>query len=152
GLPEDLAVDRHPLRQLLLEPVELSVETCRQLDRVGAGLFLHADDDGRLPAARAFAALEGGALAVVRQIADEHRSAAAQRDDALPELIRTPHASDRLQHVLLLSFGVHTGGRVLAGTAHRVEQLGQRNAVRTQLFRASDDLVLAFRAADRRDL
>ena len=67
GLAEDLAVDGHARRQFLLERVELAVEPRGQLDRVGAGLLLDADDDRRLAAARTFAALERAALRARRR-------------------------------------------------------------------------------------
>jgi hypothetical protein len=57
-----------------------------------------------------------------------------------------------LKHVFLWTLGVHTGGSVLAGASHRVEQLGQRNGVRTEPVGMRDDLVLALGAADRCDL
>ena len=117
GLPEDPPVDRHAARQLALKRVELSIEPRRELDRVGAGLFLDADDHRRLAVARSLAALERRAFTHVGDVADEHRPIAAQRDDAVADLLRRAGPADRLQHVLLRAFHVDAGGRVLARAA-----------------------------------
>ena len=70
GLPEDPPVDGHPLRQLLLQRVELAIEPRGHLDRVRARLLLDADDHRRLAVARSFAALQRRALAHVGDVAD----------------------------------------------------------------------------------
>ena len=49
-----------------------SRRAARQLERVGARLLLHADDDGGLAVARAFAALQRRALAHVGHLAHQH--------------------------------------------------------------------------------
>ena len=153
GLPEDLAVDGHARAAAPVCSASSSRSSrAGQLDGVGAGLLLHADDHRRLAAARAFAALERAAFAHVGHVADQHRPRAAQRDDAVADLLRRPDAADRLQHVFLRPFGVDAGRGVLARAAHRVEQLGERHAVGAQLVGMRDDLELPLGAADRRDL
>ena len=87
GLPEDPAIDRHALRQLRLQGVELAIEPRGQLDRVRARLLLHADDDGRLAAAGSFAALQGAAFTHVGDVPDEDRAGAAQGHDAFADLL-----------------------------------------------------------------
>ena len=73
GLAEDPPVDRHARRQLALQRVQLAIEPAGHFDRVGARLLLHADDDRRLAAPRALAALERRAFPHVRDVAHEHR-------------------------------------------------------------------------------
>ena len=141
-----------PARQLLLQRVELAVEPPGQLDGVGAGLLLHADDHRRLAAPRSFAALERAALAHVGHVANEDRPRPAQRDQAFADLRGRADAADRLQDVLLRTFGEDAGRGVLARAADGVQQLGDRHAVGAQLIRVGDHLELPLGAAERRDL
>ena len=153
GLPEDPPVDRHPGRQLLLQRVELPIEPRGQLDRVGAGLLLDADDDRRLAAPRSFAALERGRPRARRR--RRGRAPSGRRASAttrLADLLRRSHAADRLEHVLLRAFRVDAGRGVLARAADGVEQLGQRDVVGAKLVGMRDHLELPLRAADRRHL
>src|SRR5262249_52743034 len=135
--------------QLLLQAVELPIEARGEFDGVRAGLLLNADDHRRLAAAGALATLERAALLNIGHVANQHRSAAAQRDDTLANFLRVPDAPNCLQDVLLRPLGVDTGRGVLARAADGVEQLGQRDLVGTELLRMSDDLILAFGAANR---
>src|SRR4029079_2748947 len=76
-LPEDLTVDGHAGWQLRLKRVELTIQPRRELDGVGAWLFLDTDDHCRFAAARAFAALERRAFPHIGQITDEYRPSAS---------------------------------------------------------------------------
>ena len=152
GLPEHPAIDRHPARQFLLERVELAIEPPRQLDGVRARLFLDSDDHRRLSAPRSLPSFQRRSFADVGDVTHEHRARAAQRHDALPDLLGASDAADGLQHVLLRTFGVDAGRRVLTGAADRIEELGQRNVVGAELLGMRDHLELALGAADRRHL
>ena len=109
----------------MLEAIELSIETSRELNRVGPWLFLNAHDDGRLTAPGAFTALECAAFPHVCHITNQYRAATAKRYDTVADLFRSAHAADGLQHILLRPFGVHTRRGVLTGAANGIEQLGQ---------------------------
>ena len=63
GLPEQIAVDLHALRQRALNVVERRVDALGELQRIDRRLLLDADDDRRLRVVRAFAALDRRALA-----------------------------------------------------------------------------------------
>ena len=96
--------------------------------------------------------LSAAPFAHVGDVAHEHRPVAAQRDHAVADLLGRPRTADGLEDVLLRTFHVDPGGRVLAGAAHRVQQLGDRDVVGAQLVGVRDDLELPLGAADRRDL
>ena len=70
--------------------------------------------------------LSARAFAHVGDVADEHRPVAAQRDDAVADLLWRPGTADRLQHVLLRTLHVDAGRRVLARTTHGVQELVER--------------------------
>src|SRR5688572_31484572 len=57
----------------------LSLHDALPIYRVGAGLLLYADDDGRLPVARSLTPLQRSAFVYVGHVADEHRARAADR-------------------------------------------------------------------------
>ena len=136
----------------MLERVELTVEAACDLDGVGAGLFLHTHNDGRLAVARAFAALERSAFPNIRHISHEHRPIAPQGDHGFADLFRCPCAADGFEHVLLRAFCVHTGRCVLTRPADRGQQLRERDVVGAQRIGMRNDLELSLRPADRRDL
>ena len=121
GLSEDPPIDGDPLRQIQLQRVELTIEPFGHLDRVGAGLLLHADDNRRGAVARPFAALERRAFLDVRDVADQHRACSPHRHDAVADFVRGTHSSDRLQDVFLRPLRIDPGRRVLAGASGRVE-------------------------------
>jgi hypothetical protein len=87
GLPEDLAIDGHALRQFVLEHVELSIQSAGQLDRVGTRLLLNADDHRRFAAARPFATLQGRTFPDIGKVLDQHRPGTTNHDDAVGDLL-----------------------------------------------------------------
>jgi hypothetical protein len=151
-LTEDLPIDRHPLRQLAPQRVELAVEACRQLHRVRTRLSLDADYDRRVAVTRAFAALERRAFAHVGNVANEHGPVAVQGDHAVADFLCRSCPADGLKHVLLRPLHVDAGRRVLTRAAHGSEQLAHGDGIGAQLIRMRNDLELTFGTADRRDL
>ena len=57
-LPEEIAVDLHPLRQRTLDVLERGVDSLGQFQGVHAGLLLDAHDHGRLGVVRTFTPLD----------------------------------------------------------------------------------------------
>jgi hypothetical protein len=148
GLPEDAPIDGDPAK-FLLQRIELAIEPRGDLDRVRSRLLLDPDDHRRFAAPRTLAAFQRGRFAHVGHVAHQHRSRAAQADDAVADFIDTPGPPDRLQHILLRTLGVDTGGRVLARAAHRVQQLRQGDVVGAQRLWMRNDLELPLGAPDR---
>ena len=135
GLPEDQAVDDHAARQLLLERIELAIESRRQLDRVGVRLLLHSHDHCGRAVSRPLASFEGSAFAHVGDVAYQHVPIAAKSDDAVADFVRRADSTDRLQHVLLWPLHVDAGRRVLARATHRIEELRDGDVVGAELSR-----------------
>jgi hypothetical protein len=117
--PEELRVDCHPLGQHGLDGGEFALDARRQLQRVGARLFLHRQHHARGRVHRTVAVLGRTANVHLGHLRQQHRHTAMHRDHGARDVVHRLHAPDATNHVLLPLVHVHAAGGIGIGAARR---------------------------------
>ena len=123
GLPEQVAMDLHALRQGALDIVERGVDARGQLQRVHGRLLLDADDDGGLGVVRAFAPLDRRAFANDAHVAHEDWRGVGVLDADRGDGVDVGETADAAHEVLLPLGDLKAGRRVLVGGGQRAARL-----------------------------
>ena len=150
GLAEQDAVRAHPLRQRPRRLGHHALDLGRDLDRIGAGLLLDGDDDGRLALDATVAAAEARAELDPCHLAEQDRRPARARGDHEAAQVLDPGGTPKIAYHVLGPVLVHeaatgVGAEALDGAL----QLLVRDGEPVQLRDVRHDLVLPDLAADR---
>ena len=138
----------HALRQVSRSSAIAARMPAATCDRVGAELLDDpaADDLAGEPVRDA--AAHRRRLAHVGDVAEQHRRAAAHRDDRLAQLLDGRRAAQRAHRPLHLPLRHEAAGRVDVRAPRRVHDLVERDAARRHALRIELDLELAQVAAE----
>ena len=127
GLPEQVAMDLHALRQRALDVVERRVDALGQLQRVHRGLLLDADDDRRPRVVRALAALDRRAFAHRARRRGPARAPRRSSSRVTAAIASTlGEAADAAHQILLPLRDLEAGGRVPIRGRQRLFDLCRR--------------------------
>ena len=147
-LAEDGPRERDAFGKLGLDGVQLGVHALRELQRVGARLFLNREDDGRLGIHCGRPEADLRADAHVGDILDQHGHAVAHRNHGEADLLQAARASEAPDEDLPASGSVDSARHVAVRCGGGGEDLVQRDPVRPHPAGIDQDLVLAHLAPD----
>jgi hypothetical protein len=154
GLPKQIAMDLHALRQGSLDIFKSGVDALGQFQCVDRRLFLNAHDDGRFGVVRALAPLDRRAFANDTHVLYEHWGCVRGLDADGGDGVGVIEAADTAHEVLLPLRNLKSCSRVPVGGDQRLLDFLKRHLVGRKAYRIEDDFVLllfASRGDDLRD-
>ncbi len=135
GAAEQVAVNRHALRQRVLDVVERRIDLFGELQRVRARLLLDADDDRGLRVVRTVAPLDGRPNLHGSKIAHQHGHGVVNLHDRRADIGGVREPPDAADEIFLPFGGGKSRRRVPVGGRQRALHVGNRHVVRLQAAR-----------------